>query len=246
MSSDTLVVIPAYNEEKAIAGVVSSIKALYPEFDIMVVNDGSRDDTARCAQAAGAIVLSHPFNMGYGVSLQTGYKFAVRNDYHFVAQMDGDGQHDPKGIGKLLETVRSGVSDIALGSRFHEQSAYRPSAVRLMGIRLFRFMLRVLSGRDIKDVTTGFQAMNRRVLDVFVSDAFPCDYPDADVILLLTRLGFNIREVPVTMYPSLSGKSMHKSPLKALYYIFKMFLSMILTQLRKYSVPNGTSMRRRE
>lgn len=238
MTSDTLLIIPAYNEEKFIARVVASVKELYPTIDIAVVNDGSRDHTGRLAREAGVTVLSHPFNMGYGVSLQTGYKYAVRNHYRYVAQMDGDGQHDPEGIGRLLDIVKGGASDIALGSRFHEQSTYRPSSVRLMGIRLFRFMLRVLSGRDIKDVTTGFQAMNRRVLDVFVSDAFPCDYPDADVILLLSKLGFTVQEVPVTMYPNLSGKSMHRNPLKVLYYIFKMFLSMLLTQIRKYSVPN--------
>lgn len=239
MDKDTLVIIPAFNEALSISRVVASITRLYPDVDVAVINDGSHDGTARLAKEAGASVLSHPFNMGYGVSLQTGYKFAVRNDYRYLVQIDGDGQHDPEGIGELLGVVKSGSADVALGSRFLGGNNYRPSLFRLMGIRLFRFMLRLLSGKNIMDVTTGFQAMNRRVLNLFISDAFPCDYPDADVILLLLMLGFTVRETPVTMYPSPSGKSMHRNPLKALYYIFKMFLSMLLTRLRKYPVPDA-------
>jgi glycosyltransferase involved in cell wall biosynthesis len=234
MRSDTLVIIPAYNEERNISDLIHSIKQLYPDMDVAVIDDGSSDATAQLAGRAGAHVLSHPFNMGYGVSLQTGYKYAVLRDYRFVVQVDGDGQHDPGGIGTLLDNVRTNASDIVLGSRFLAQNDYKPSIFRLTGIRIFSVVLRLLSGREVKDVTTGFQAMNRKVLDVFVSDIFPYDYPDADVILLLSGLGFRIKEVPVTMYPNKEGKSMHRSPLNALYYIFKMILSMFLTKMRKY------------
>ncbi len=240
MYGSTLIIIPAYNEEAMIGTVVSSVRKLYPGISVVVVNDGSADNTAKAAREAGAVVLTHPFNMGYGVSLQTGYKYAVRQDYSYVVQIDGDGQHDPKGIGKLLQVVTSGTADVALGSRFLHAGSYRPSLVRLLGIRLFRFVLWVLSGRRIMDVTTGFQAMNRGVLKVFISDAFPCDYPDADVILLLSKLGFTVSEVPVTMYPSASGKSMHQNPVKVLYYIFKMLLSLLLTRIR-----NDTVLRKR-
>jgi len=234
MRSDTLVIIPAYNEESNISGVIQSIKQLYPVIDIAVIDDGSSDATAQLAGRAGACVLSHPFNMGYGVSLQTGYKYAVVKDYQYVVQVDGDGQHDPGGIGTLLDMVKNKGLDIVLGSRFLGQNDYKPSIFRLTGICLFRVVLRLLSGQDVKDVTTGFQAMNRKVLDLFVSDIFPYDYPDADVILLLSGRGFKLKEVPVTMHPNKEGKSMHQNPLNALYYIFKMILSMFLTKLRKY------------
>ncbi len=236
---DALVIIPALNEEKSIVQVVSSIKQLHPDVDILVINDGSQDATAGLAKKAGATVLSHPFNMGYGVSLQTGYKYAVRNNYHYLIQMDGDGQHDPAGIKILLETIQGRKADIVLGSRFLGSGTYKPSVYRSLGMRLFRVFLRVLSGQRIEDVTTGFQAMNRQVLDLFVTDIFPCDYPDADVILLLSKLNFRIREVPVTMHPDLSGKSIHSNPLQVLYYIFKMSLSMFLTKLRRYSIDQG-------
>ncbi len=237
MYSDTLVIIPAYNEERTISSVVSSVKVLYQDIDVVVIDDGSHDKTAQLAKKAGAAVLSHPFNMGYGVSLQTGYKYAVRKNYHYVVQMDGDGQHDPGGIETLLQVIKSETSDIALGSRFLGPNTYRPSIFRLIGIRLFRFVLKILSGQDIKDVTTGFQALNRKVLNVFISDIFPCDYPDADVIMLLSKLGFKIEEVPVIMYPKQNAKSMHRNPIEVLYYVFKMFLSMFLTKLRKYNIP---------
>lgn len=233
--SDTLIIIPAYNEEEGIVKVIASIRSLYPSYPVLVVNDGSEDSTASLAKRAGAKVISHPFNMGYGVSLQTGYKYAISKGYSYVCQIDADGQHHPAGIGKLLLSVKNGTADIALGSRFLDSSNYKPSLLRLVGIRLFRFILRLLSGRKITDPTTGFQAMNRKVLDVLITDIFPYDYPDADVIMLLSMLGFNMSEIPVTMYPSLNGKSMHKNPLGVFYYVFKMILSMLITRMRKYS-----------
>jgi glycosyltransferase involved in cell wall biosynthesis len=237
--TDSLVIIPAFNEEKSIVHIVNSIKQLHPDIDVLVINDSSRDETANLAAKAGAAVLSHPVNMGYGVSLQTGYKYAVRNNYHYLIQMDGDGQHDPAGITILLETVKAQGADIVLGSRFLGTNTYKPSIYRGIGIMVFRFLLRAFSGQKILDVTTGFQAMNRRVLNLFVTDVFPCDYPDADVILLLSKLKFRIKEMPVTMHPNLSGKSIHSSPFKVLYYIFKMSLSMLLTKLRRYSIDQG-------
>jgi len=233
--SDTLIIIPAYNEEEGIVRVIDSIRSLYPSYPVLVVNDGSKDNTAFVAKKAGVKVISHPFNMGYGVSLQTGYKYAISKGYSYVCQMDADGQHHPAGIEKLLLTVKNGASDIALGSRFLDSGNYKPSFPRLTGIRLFRLILLLLSGRKITDPTTGFQAMNRKVLDVLITDVFPYDYPDADVIMLLSILGFKITEIPVNMRPNLNGKSMHKNPFGAFYYVFKMILSMLLTRMRKYS-----------
>ena len=233
--SDILVIIPAYNEEKAIRSVVSSIKGLYPDVDIAVVNDGSYDKTAQEAEKAGAVVISHPFNMGYGVALQTGYKYAVSKGYNYVVQLDGDGQHETADIGTVLSAITAGSSDIVLGSRFLNENSYRPSFLRLTGIRLFRFLIRLLSGQIITDPTTGFQAMNKKVLSIFVQDVFPVDYPDADVIVMLSDMGFRISEASVVMHSNREGKSMHSNPLKALYYVFKMVMALFLTKMRKYS-----------
>lgn len=236
MSSDTVIIIPAYNEERAIAGVVAAVKKMYPVIDIAVVDDGSSDGTAHMAGNAGAIVLSHPFNMGYGVALQTGYKYAIRNGYTFLVQMDGDGQHDPACIQTVLQPVKDGTLDVVLGSRFLDGNSYSPSLVRMIGIRFFRLLVRLLSGKSVTDPTTGFQATNKKVLSVFIQDIFPVDYPDADVVVMLSGMDFKIGEVPVVMHPNRQGKSMHGRPLKVMYYIFKMVLSMFLTKMRKYPV----------
>ncbi|MDY6862564.1 MAG: glycosyltransferase family 2 protein [Thermodesulfobacteriota bacterium] len=232
--SYTIVIIPAYNEEKTIFGVVSSIKEEYPGCTVVVIDDGSSDETSKLAARAGAIILSHPFNMGYGTALQTGYKYAIRHDYRFLIQMDGDGQHDVRDIKVLLENLEGQSCDIALGSRFLGSINYKTSLYRYIGTIFFSCILYLFSGKKITDTTTGFQAMNQKVLKVFARDLFPCDYPDADVIILLSKLGMRIKEVPVRMYNKNEGKSMHANPFKVSYYIFKMILSMCLTVLRKY------------
>ena len=228
----TMVLIPAYNEEARIAEVVGSVRRVVPEYDIIVVNDGSRDNTAASANAMGATVISHPFNMGYGVAIQTGYKYAHANGYDFIIQMDGDGQHDPAYIQHLLKPVMAGESDFAIGSRFLEVESYEPSLARRIGMTLFRKAVSWLTGMRITDSTSGYQAFNREVARYFTTEVFPCDYPDADMLITLHRAGFSIREIPVRMYANTEGKSMHGG-LTSLYYIFKMFLSIFVTLLRK-------------
>lgn len=234
MKANTIVIIPAHNEAKSIFGVVSSIKRLYPDYAVAVINDGSSDDTANLAAKAGAAVLTHPFNMGYGVSLQTGYKYALLNGFEYLVQIDGDGQHEPKDIRVLLSKLKEKDCDIVLGSRFLGQATYKPSLCRAIGIKFFRSLLRLLSRRNISDPTTGFQAMNKKVLRLFVRDLFPYDYPDADIIILLSKLNFKIEEAPVSMYCNPQGKSMHKGIFNVAYYIFKMLLSMFIIKLRRY------------
>lgn len=226
-----LVIIPAYNEGRKIAQVIASIRKEVSYADILVINDGSRDTTADEAANAGAIVLSHPINMGYGVTIQTGYKYAWENGYEYVAQIDGDGQHDPAYIDRLLEPVMAGETDLSVGSRFREVESYRPSFSRRLGILFFRKLVSIIIGREITDPTSGYQAMNRDVVRFFTSDVFPCDYPDADVLVSLNLAGFRIREVPVRMFANAEGKTMH-SGMKPLYYMFKMCLSIFVTLIR--------------
>jgi glycosyltransferase involved in cell wall biosynthesis len=235
----TIVIIPAHNEGAHIAGIVHQIKVIYPSIDMVVIDDGSSDDTKAKAMLAGASVISNPFSLGYGGALQTGYKFAVKNGYHILVQLDGDGQHDPACIDDLIEPVRSGIADITIGSRFLasqtkgiDQPAYHAPVARMIGMKIFGTIATFLIKQKVTDPTSGYQAMNSRVFNILSGDTFPIDYPDADVIIMLHRAGFRIREVPVRMFPSPDDKSMH-SGLKPLYYIFKMFLSILVTLLRK-------------
>jgi glycosyltransferase involved in cell wall biosynthesis len=227
----TLIIIPAYNEEANIAEVVGNVRRVVPDGDILVVNDGSRDNTAKAAAEAGALVLSHYFNMGYGVTIQTGYKYAYANGYDFLVQIDGDGQHDPAYIPQLLAPVMAGETDFAVGSRFLGAESYRPSFSRRLGILFFRKLVSVLIGRSITDPTSGYQAFNREVIRFFTTDVFPCDYPDADMLVTLNMAGFRIRELPVRMFANAQGKTMH-SGMKPLYYMFKMCLSIFVILLR--------------
>lgn len=226
-----LVIIPAYNEEKRIASVIAGVRTFIPNAAVVVINDCSRDDTATVASQAGAIVVSHPFNMGYGAAIQTGYKFAKNRGYDYLVQLDADGQHDPSCIPELLAPIVAGEADIAIGSRFLGTS-YRPPFARRAGMALFRRIVSFVTGKSITDTTSGFQAFSRDVIHFFASDIFPVDYPDADMLIMLHRAGFRMTEIPVRMFENSEGKSMH-SGLKPLYYMFKMLLSICVTLMRE-------------
>jgi glycosyltransferase involved in cell wall biosynthesis len=227
-----LALLPAFNEAAVLAEVLERIRALDPRLPIVVVDDGSTDHTSEIARKAGARVVRLPFNMGYGVALQTGYKYALREGFDCVVQLDGDGQHEPADIPALLEAVKSGDADVALGSRFLGGGTYDPAPVRRIGMGLFRLLAFALTGIRFSDVTSGFQALNGKVLHFFTAERYPVDYPDADVLVMLTRSGFRIKEVPVRMYPRARAGSMH-SGLRPFYYVFKMLLSVLLTPLRR-------------
>ncbi len=235
----TIVLIPAFNEGLRIASVIKEVKEHCPLIEVLVIDDGSNDETRRRAIESGARVVSHPFNLGYGAALQTGYKYALGKGYEELVQMDGDGQHDPSFLIDLLAVIRKGEADIAIGSRFLDarriesgSTTYRAPFLRKLGMNIFGIIASLLIRQKITDPTSGYQAMNRKVLECASSNQFPCDYPDADVIIMLHRAGFRIREVAVQMFENPYKKSMH-SGWKPLYYVFKMFLSIFVTLLRK-------------
>jgi glycosyltransferase involved in cell wall biosynthesis len=239
MPSTDLIVVPAYNEEPRIAGVIRGIGQHIPYADILIVDDGSTDLTREVALRAGAKVISHPFNLGYGAALQTGYQYALNRGYGGLIQMDGDGQHDPSSISDLLTIIQKGEADVAIGSRFLEPKGmgpghcpYRAPLMRRLGMRLFGTITSLIIRQRVTDPTSGYQAMNRRVVEWVSGDRFPYDYPDADVIIMLHRAGFRIREVPVRMFENPGKKSMHGG-WKPLYYVFKMFLSILVTLMRE-------------
>jgi len=226
-----LVIIPAYNEEGRIGATISGIRK-FTDADIIVVSDGSTDNTVNEAKAAGALVIELPFNLGYGAALQTGFKYALKKKYEFAVQMDADGQHDPLSIQALIQPILRDEVDIVIGSRFLSEGNYRAPFVRRMGMYFFGFITSILTGRKITDPTSGFQALNKKVIEFYASRAYPVDYPDADVIIMLHRKGFRFKEVPVVMHNA-AKPSMHGGILNPLYYIFKMALSIFVTLLRK-------------
>ncbi len=218
-----VVLLPAYNEAAHLAQILEQIREVVPEFELVVVDDGSTDSTARVAAAAGARVLRHPFNLGYGGALQTGYKDAVQRGVRLLVQLDSDGQHDPSGIPKLLEPVEKGDCDLVIGSRFIETTDYHMGCLRRFGRNFFRFVGR-LSGLDVRDPTSGFQAMNHRVLRAYVGDFYPMDYPDVDVLLVLHRMGLRITERSTEMSEGFRPTELHGG-LRPIYYMYKMLLS---------------------
>ena len=229
----TLVLVPAFNEAARLGRVLAGIRAAAPDADVLVVDDGSLDDTSGVARAAGARAVRLSFNLGYGVAVQTGYKLAVRERYACVVQLDADGQHEPADIPALLGVIARGEADVAIGSRFLGGStAYRAGAVRRLGMGLFALLAWLLTGIRFSDVTSGFRAFSGDVVRFVATEWYPTDYPDADVLITLRRAGFRLREVPVRMYPRAGGSSMHAG-LKPIYYVFKMLLSVALVPVRR-------------
>jgi glycosyltransferase involved in cell wall biosynthesis len=228
---NVVIIIPALNESERIANTISEIRK-HTDADIVVVSDGSADNTVDEARASGASVIAHLFNLGYGAALQTGFKYALRHHYEFAIHMDADGQHNPHDIPALVKEVMSGETDVAIGSRFLEGGEYKTSKRKKLGMIFFRIIASAITGQKITDPTSGFQAMNRTALRFCASEAYPTDFPDADVLIMFHRNGLKFKEVPVQMNQSPKKKSMHGG-LIPLYYLFKMLLSIFVTLLRK-------------
>ncbi|ACG74370.1 glycosyl transferase family 2 [Anaeromyxobacter sp. K] len=225
-----LVVMPAFNEARGIRRVVEAVRDQVAG-DVLVVDDGSTDETAAEARAGGARVAVHPVNLGYGAALQTGYRYALRHGYDAVLQLDADGQHDPASIPRLLTALQG--ADVVVGSRFLDSGSYRPPLARRIGMWLFGRVASALSGQRITDPTSGFQAISREALRFYAHERYPVDYPDADVLAMVARAGLRLTEVPVRMLPSPEGKSMHGGVVKPLYYVFRMSLALFLVPLRR-------------
>jgi len=229
----TLIIIPAFNEGKNIYNIIREIVKVYPDFDIAVINDGSIDNTVSEVKKSDVFLVNHPFNLGYGVAIQTGYKFAKENNYDYLIQIDGDGQHDIKNLGTIYEKLIELNYDLVLGSRFTSKESYTPSFIRRCGMKLFRFVVNKITGLGLTDITTGFQGMNKKTLSIFVKDSFPFDYPDADVLVLAYKKGLRITEVPVKMYMNQTGQSMHSGIIKNFLYVIQMFISLFILLLQK-------------
>jgi glycosyltransferase involved in cell wall biosynthesis len=228
--SELLILIPAFNEEGAVGGVVRSVRVALPGVPILVVDDCSLDDTLAVARHAGAEVLALPHHLGLGGAVQAGYKLAFELGYEYVIRVDGDGQHEAADIPRVFETLKKTRCEMVIGSRFIDGPAEYTSLVRWLGIRFFRLILRPILGKDVHDPTSGFVGVNRSALQVF-SRSFPLEYPEIEALVVLQRKAFRFEETPCRFHPRKAGKS-SITPLKSIYYIVHVLLGVFVNVLR--------------
>ena len=230
-----LVIIPAHDEQESLPGTLDEVRAAAPLLDVLVVDDGSRDATARVARERGTRVLLLPFNLGVGGALQTGFRWAVEHGYDVGVQLDADGQHDPAYLPALLEPVLSGRCDVSIGSRYVRRSGYRAPVARRVGMVLFSSLVSAVLHTRITDTTSGFRAYARRAMVVCQHD-FPKDFPDAPLLIRLGRCGFRLEEVPVEMRGRRAGRSFYTLG-KSLYYPYKNLLASLMALLQRPAQP---------
>jgi glycosyltransferase involved in cell wall biosynthesis len=231
-----LAVVPAYNEEAAIGDVVRSLQLQAASFDVLVIDDGSTDDTAAHAAAAGATVVRLPFNLGIGGAVQAGFIYARDHDYDYMAQVDGDGQHDPGELAKLVDRIQAEPSvDVVCGSRFVTEDYVYPAPIsRRTGIHLFAFALTRILRQQISDPTSGFRLYSRRAIALFARD-YPHDYPEVEAILMVHASRLRLTEVPVRMHVRATGRSSITKP-RSFYYMVKVSLALLAGLMRRRAV----------
>ena len=230
-----LIIIPAYNEELNIEKTVNKIiginKKSKNQIDYIIINDGSKDNTKQICQVNNFNVINLIHNLGIGGAVQTGYKYALNNNYDIAIQFDGDGQHDENYIDKLIDEIKKG-NDLVIGSRFIEDlSKFKSSNMRQFGIKMISFLIRICTGKKIYDTTSGFRAVNKKVIKIFANN-YPIEYPEPESTTLLIKKGYNIKEIPVEMNEREFGTSSIK-PLKSIYYMFSVFIAIIITCISK-------------
>jgi glycosyltransferase involved in cell wall biosynthesis len=229
-------IVPARNEERAVGSVVAEIRAFDERLDVVVIDDGSTDQTAAVAAAAGAFVVRLPFNLGIGAAVQTGFKFALEHGYDLAVRLDGDGQHDPAELPKLLAVLDRDQADVVVGSRFVDGPGdLRGPRARRIGIVFFARLVSALTRQRVTDTTSGFQALNRRGIAIFAAD-YPHDYPEVEATVMVHKHRLRLLEVQVTMRERQHGES-SITALRSIYYMLKVTLALLVGMLRTYAVP---------
>lgn len=233
-----LIVIPALNEQDSVADVVRDVRSNVPDATCLVIDDGSRDDTAKRAAAAGAVVLSLPFNLGVGGAMRTGFRYALDHNYDAVVQVDADGQHDPAVVPQLLAGLSD--ADIVIGARFAGVGAYAARGPRRWAMRLLASVIGGISGSKLTDATSGFKAMGPRALRLF-SITYPAEYlgDTVEALVIAARAGLGITQVPVAMRPRQGGEPSH-GPIKSAIYLMRAFAALMLAMMRPRQTVGGS------
>ena len=231
----TLVFIPAWNEESSIASVIEGVREALPQADLLVVDDGSTDATSERARTAGARVASLPFNQGVGAAQQTGYLYALRGGYEICAHLDGDGQHIPTELARLVKEVEEGKADMVVGSRYSDRSLaldddYRASVSRRTGQHLFQLIVSLSTRQRFTDTTSGMRAVNRSAMTLF-SDRYSPEFAEVESVQRAVLQGLRVEELPVRMLSREEGSSF-LTPLRSGYYIFKTLVVLLVGQFR--------------
>lgn len=224
-----LIIIPAYNEAANIEKVINNIVQNYPQYDYVIINDGSTDKTEKVCINAGYQVLNLPINMGIGGAVQTGYRYAKKNNYDVAVQIDGDGQHDVAFLEDMLKLLESGEADVVIGSRFVQKEGFQSSQIRRVGIRFLSILARILTGVQIRDITSGYRVVNRRFIEIYAND-YPADYPEPEAMIIAAVHGGIIKEYPVIMRERENGTSSITFK-KSVYYMIKVTLAMLVRRL---------------
>ena len=224
-----LIIIPAYNEAANIEKVINNIVQNYPQYDYVIINDGSTDKTEKVCVNAGYQVLNLPINMGIGGAVQTGYRYAKKNNYDAAVQIDGDGQHDVAFLEDMLKLLETGEADVVIGSRFVQKEGFQSSQIRRVGIRFLSILARILTGVQVRDITSGYRVVNRRFIEIYAKD-YPADYPEPEAMIIAAVHGGIIKEYPVVMRERENGTSSITFK-KSVYYMIKVTLAMLVRRL---------------
>jgi glycosyltransferase involved in cell wall biosynthesis len=226
-----LIIVPAYNEEKNLPRLFARLREECPDYDVVVVNDCSKDRTLDVCSRYGVSTINLPVNLGIGGAVQSGYKYAFYNKYDAAVQVDGDGQHDPKYISQLVKEIEKGYS-LCIGSRFINMEGFQSTVARRAGIKFFSALIYLLTGQAVKDPTSGFRACDFRTIELFARD-YPRDYPEPETIVNVSRNNLTITEIPVLMGRREEGKSSITSS-KSIYYMIKVSLAILIASLYKH------------
>lgn len=224
-----LIIIPAYNEAKNIEKVVDNIIENYPQYDYIVINDGSKDNTRDVCKARGYQFLNLSVNLGIGGAVQTGYKYAKDKGYQVAVQIDGDGQHDIAYLEKMLPYLENQEADVVIGSRFIDKEGFQSSAARRTGIKILSSLIFLCTGCKVKDVTSGFRAVNKTYIDIYAEN-YPNDYPEPEAIVSAVMHGGIIKECPVVMRERENGTSSINF-VKSIYYMIKVTLAILVCRI---------------
>lgn len=224
-----LVVIPAYNEAVNIVKTVKDLKNKCPDYDYVVVNDCSKDNTLQVLKDHNFNYLNLPTNLGIGGAVQCGYMYAAEHGYDVAIQMDGDGQHDPKYYPDAVKLIEDDVADIVIGSRFITNEGFQTSFMRRFGIKFLSGLINIVCQQKVKDVTSGYRAINRKFIEIFARE-YTQDYPEPEAIVAAKLKGARIKEIPVVMREREGGES-SISPLKSVVYMCKVSLAIIFSRL---------------